>query len=139
MSLRQEMWELVLLLKKSGVTIILTTHYIAEAEEMADRIGVISAGKIILIEEKKELMKKLGTKELFLELKNPLQEIPESLSEYDLKLSDDKSGITFTYDVKKQNNGIAELLAKVTENGIIYQDLKTSQSSLEDIFIQLLK
>lgn len=138
-NLRQDMWDLVLELKKSGVTIILTTHYIAEAEEMADRIGVITSGEIILVEEKQKLMKKLGTKELTIELSEPITSIPENLINYNLKLSDNGEVITFTYDIKKQHNGISDLLDKMKENNINYHDLKTSQSSLEEIFMQLVK
>ncbi|MFT6331703.1 MAG: ABC-2 type transport system ATP-binding protein [Lentimonas sp.] len=137
--LRKDMWNLVSNLRKSGVTIILTTHYIDEAEQMADRIGVIQAGEIILIEEKEVLMKKLGQKELHLELFEPIKEIPQDLSSSNLKLSADGQIIIFTYDATKKNNGIASLLEKMKQNGIIYQDLKTHQSSLEDIFIQLVK
>jgi ABC-2 type transport system ATP-binding protein len=133
------MWNLVADLRKSGVTIILTTHYIDEAEQMADRIGVIQAGKIILIEEKEVLMKKLGQKELHLELFEPIKEIPQNLASSNLKLSADGGVIIFTYDATKKNNGIANLLEEMKQNGIVYQDLKTHQSSLEDIFIQLVK
>ena len=138
-NLRKDMWNLVLDLKKSGVTIILTTHYIEEAEEMADRIGVITAGEIILVEEKNKLMQKLGKKELRIELSKQITSIPESLSDYDLKLAEDGQVLIFTYDTQKQNNGISALLDKMKENNIFYHDLKTSQSSLEDIFIQLVK
>ncbi|MFT5703467.1 MAG: ABC-2 type transport system ATP-binding protein [Rickettsiales bacterium] len=137
--LRKDMWNLVADLRKSGVTIILTTHYIDEAEQMADRIGVIQAGKIILIEEKEVLMKKLGQKELHLELFEPIKEIPQNLASSNLKLSADGGVIIFTYDATKKNNGIANLLEEMKQNGIVYQDLKTHQSSLEDIFIQLVK
>ncbi|MFT6107033.1 MAG: ABC-2 type transport system ATP-binding protein [Rickettsiales bacterium] len=137
--LRKDMWSLVSDLRKSGVTIILTTHYIDEAEQMADRIGVIQAGEIILIEEKEVLMKKLGQKELHLELFEAIREIPQDLESENLKLSADGQVIIFTYDATKKNNGIANLLEKMKQNGILYQDLKTHQSSLEDIFIQLVK
>lgn len=138
-SLRKDMWNLVLELKKSGVTIILTTHYIEEAEEMADRIGVITAGDIILVEEKKKLMQKLGKKELRIELSEQITSIPESLSDYHLTLAENGQVVIFTYDTQKQNNGISALLDKMKEKNIFYHDLKTSQSSLEDIFIQLVK
>lgn len=138
-NLRKDMWDLVSKLRDSGVTIILTTHYIEEAEEMADRIGFIRSGEIILIEEKDKLMKKLGEKELHLELSEPIKEVPKDLSDLDLKLSDNGQVIIFTYDAKKKNNGIASLLEKLKQSGIIYQDLKTDQSSLEDIFIKLVK
>jgi len=138
-NLRKDMWNLVAKLRESGVTIILTTHYIEEAEEMADRIGFIRSGEIILIEEKAKLMKKLGEKELHLELAEPIKEIPKDLASLNLKISKKGHEIIFTYDAKKQNNGIADLLEKMKKNGILYQDLKTEQSSLEDIFIQLVK
>jgi ABC-2 type transport system ATP-binding protein len=137
--LRKDMWNLVSDLRKSGVTIILTTHYIDEAEQMADRIGVIQAGEIILIEEKEVLMKKLGQKELHLELFEPIKEIPHNLASENLKLSEEGQVIIFTYDATKKNNGIAGLLENMKQNGIVYQDLKTHQSSLEDIFVQLVK
>jgi len=135
--LRKGMWQLVHELQKSGVTIILTTHYINEAEEMADRIGVINQGELILVDEKDHLIKKLGKKELHLELGYPLDMIPESLSNYDLKLSDDGKTLIFTFDTQKQNNGVAELLEQLKAQGITCSDLVTKQSSLEEIFIQL--
>lgn len=138
-NLRKEMWHLVSELRKSGVTIILTTHYIEEAEEMADRIGVITSGDLILVEEKKELLKKLGKKELHLSLTQPIQTIPEALCAFNLHLSDDGQTIIFTYDAKKHDNGIETLLEDMKQSGLFYQDLKTKQSSLEDIFIQLVK
>lgn len=138
-NLRKEMWDLVSKLRDSGVTIILTTHYIEEAEQMADRIGFIRNGEIIRIDEKEALMKALGQKELHLELFEPIKEIPQSLSDLNLKLSKDGQLIIFTYDSKKENKGISSLLEKLKENGIIYQDLKTNQSSLEDIFIKIVK
>lgn len=137
--LRKSMWQLVHKLQKSGVTIILTTHYINEAEEMADRIGIINAGELILIEEKNQLIQKLGKKELHLELTSPLTLIPPSLSSYDLKLSEDGKTLIFTFDIQKQNNAISELLEKLKEQGINYYDLVTKQSSLEEIFIQLVR
>jgi len=135
--LRKGMWQLVHELQKSGVTIILTTHYINEAEEMADRIGVINQGELILVDEKDHLIKKLGKKELHLELGYPLDMIPESLSHYDLKLSEDGKTLIFTFDTQKQNNGVAELLEQLKAQGITCSDLVTKQSSLEEIFIQL--
>jgi ABC-2 type transport system ATP-binding protein len=134
--LRRDMWEMVRKLRETGVTVILTTHYIEEAEEMADRIGVINKGKIILVEEKKELMKKLGKKELILTLSNPIK-IPESLSELHLSLSEDGTELTYTFDSKAQESGIPFLIKKLNEEGIVIKDLKTKESSLEDIFIQL--
>ncbi len=138
-NLRKEMWDLVSKLRDSGVTIILTTHYIEEAEQMADRIGFIRKGEIIRIDEKKSLMKELGQKELHLELFEPINEIPQGLSDLNLKLSKNGQVIIFTYDSKKESKGISSLLEKLKENGIIYQDLKTTQSSLEDIFIKIIK
>lgn len=138
-NLRKDMWNLVAQLRDSGVTIILTTHYIEEAEEMADRIGFIRSGEIILIEEKTKLMKKLSEKELHLELAQPITKIPQDLEDLNLQISKNGHEIIFTYDAKKQNNGISDLLEKMKKSGIIYQDLKTKQSSLEDIFIQLVK
>lgn len=135
--LRKSMWEQVHNLREMGVTIILTTHYIDEAEEMADRVGVINGGQIILVEDKATLMKKMGTKELTLELKTPLNDIPESIKNFDLKLDSEGGNLTYTYDTKKEENGISELLELLKENGIKYRDLKTKQSSLEEIFVQL--
>lgn len=137
--LRKSMWQLVHRLQKSGVTIILTTHYINEAEEMADRIGIINSGELILVEEKDRLIKKLGKKELHLELNSPLLRLPSSLSPYDLKLSEDGKTLIFTFDIQKQNNIVPELLEKLKDEGIAYYDLVTKQSSLEEIFIQLVR
>jgi len=137
--LRKSMWQLVHKLRESGVTIILTTHYIVEAEEMADRIGIINTGELILVEEKKHLMKELGKKELNLELKDPLKAIPIELSSYDLKLSEDGKTLVFTFDIEKQDNGISEILDKLKICGIICCDLSTKESSLEEIFIQLVR
>lgn len=135
--LRKNMWEQVSGLRKSGVTIILTTHYIEEAEEMADRIGVINKGQIILTEGKKELMQKFGKKELRLELYEAVTQIPESLSSYNLKIVDEGMGLRFTYDTKDRDNGVADLLDRLKENGIRCRDLDTKQSSLEEIFVEL--
>lgn len=137
--LRKSMWDQVHNLRKSGVTIILTTHYIDEAEEMADRVGVINRGEIILVEEKNILMKKLGKKELILELLKPLSAIPNGLAEYDLGLREKGHQLVFTYDTKRTEHGVADFLEKVREQGLIYKDLNTKQSSLEEIFIQLVK
>jgi len=134
--LRRDMWEMVRKLRKSGVTVILTTHYIEEAEEMADRIGVINKGKIILVEEKKELMKKLGKKQLILTLTNPIQ-IPPGIKDFHLDLSADGMELTYTFDSKANETGIAGLIKHLNEEGIVIKDLKTKESSLEDIFIQL--
>lgn len=133
--LRKDMWKLVRQLRESGVTIILTTHYIEEAEEMADRVGVINKGQIVLVEEKNALMKKLGSKQLILELQQPLAEIPGALKSYDLSL--DGSKLVFTYDSNNPNNGICDLLEQLKVDNIRYDDLNTKQSSLEDIFVNL--
>lgn len=137
--LRRDMWEMVRRLRASGVTIILTTHYIEEAEEMADRIGVISGGKIILVEDKAVLMEKLGKKQLSLHLQQPLTRIPDQLSEYHLELSDDGAVLLYTFDVKSEQTGIADLLRRLSEQGIDFKDLQSSQSSLEEIFVNLVK
>ncbi|MGB5082339.1 MAG: ABC transporter ATP-binding protein [Burkholderiales bacterium] len=135
--LRREMWNLVRSLQASGVTIILTTHYIDEAEEMADRIGVIHKGRIILVEEKTELMRKLGRKQLTLQLHEPLAGIPPALSAYKLELSKDSCELTYTYDERVDRVGIPALLAGLAGAGIRFRDLHTTQSSLEDIFVTL--
>ena len=137
-NLRKDMWEQVRALKKSGVTIILTTHYIEEAEEMADRIGVINHGEIIVVDDKKELMKKLGRKQLILDLKSPLASVPSGFSET-LTLNAEKTQLTYTYDTVKGDSGIPELLAALSSKGIVYKDIHTETSSLEDIFIKLVK
>lgn len=137
-SLRQDMWKQMRALQESGVTIILTTHYIEEAEEMADRIGVINNGEIIVIENKDDLMKKLGSKQLILELQDPLHFIPSSLSKWTLELSSDKSRLTYTYDSTKENS-IPDLLSAICSAGILFKDIQTKQSSLEEIFIKLVK
>lgn len=137
--LRKDMWNHVRDLRQSGVTIILTTHYIEEAEEMADRIGVMSKGELILTETKKELMKKLGTKELTLELKSEIESLPESVSNYNLKLAGQGSQIIYTYDSAKEDSGIPELLSLLENAGIIYKDINTKQSSLEEIFVKLVR
>ena len=136
-SLRKDMWSLVKELKDAGTTIILTTHYIEEAEEMADRIGIITKGELILVEEKTSLMKKLGTKELTLQLLHPLDEIPSDLGIPGLKLSADKFELSYTFESKSEQIGIADLLQKLSQHHINYKDLYTSQSSLEDIFVNL--
>ncbi len=137
--LRRDMWEVVRALRASGVTIILTTHYIDEAEEMADRIGVISAGELILVEEKTELMKKLGTKQLTLHLQAPLAHIPASLAAYNLALAGNGGDLIYTYDSKSARAGIATLLKDLDDAGVAFKDLQTTQSSLEDIFVNLVK
>jgi len=137
--LRRDMWQLVRSLRDNGVTIILTTHYIDEAEEMADRIGVISKGEIILVEEKAELMRKLGRKQLTLQLHPPLQQLPQALAAHDLRLSADGGELTYTYDAQAQRTGIPALLKDLADAGIAFKDLHTTQSSLEDIFVSLVK
>lgn len=135
--LRKEMWALVSRLRKTGVTVILTTHYIEEAEEMADRIGVISKGRIILVQDKKELMKSLGKKELILQIQDPLPSVPESLAHHHLQLSADGLTLTYTFDTQAEATGIAQLLRQLNEAGITCRDLNTRESSLEDIFVSL--
>lgn len=135
--LRRDMWEMVRELRKSGVTIILTTHYIEEAQEMADRIGVINKGEIILVEEKNALMKKLGKKQLILQLQNPLGTIPQELKTYNLELSEDQLQLIYTFDSQASETGIAALLKKMGDVGIDFKDLKTTESSLEEIFVRL--
>ncbi|HKA44187.1 MAG TPA: ABC transporter ATP-binding protein [Burkholderiales bacterium] len=137
--LRRDMWQLVRSLQADGVTIILTTHYIDEAEEMADRIGVISKGEIILVEDKVELMRKLGKKQLTLQLETPLERIPPRLSAYSLQLSGDRCELVYTYDAQADRGGIAALLKDLTVVGIRFKDLHTTQSSLEDIFVSLVR
>jgi ABC-2 type transport system ATP-binding protein len=136
-SLRRDMWGLVRDLKNMGTTVILTTHYIEEAEEMADRIGIIRKGELILVEDKKSLMKKLGKKELTLQLQTPLDAIPHELHIPGLMLSQDKFELTYTFDLNSNQIGIAELLQKLNENGVVFKDLHTKQSSLEEIFVSL--
>ncbi len=135
--LRRDMWGLVRLLRETGVTIILTTHYIDEAEEMADRIGVISKGQIILVEDKAHLMQKLGKKKLTLHLESPLQHIPPGLTAYQLALSGNGSDLTYTYDTQGDRTGITTLLKDLRDAGIRFKDLHTTQSSLEDIFVSV--
>ena len=137
--LRREMWQLVRRLRDNGVTIILTTHYIEEAEEMADRIGVISKGELILVENKIDLMRKLGRKQLTLQLQEPLPEIPAALSRYTLERSADGSELTYTYDADGDRTRIAGLLKELDDAGVRFKDLQTTQSSLEDIFVSLVK
>jgi ABC-2 type transport system ATP-binding protein len=135
--LRRDMWQLVRGLRDTGVTIILTTHYIEEAEEMADRIGVISKGELIVVEEKSELMRKLGKKQLTLQLQRPLAQVPPALDGRDLALSSNGCELTYTYDAQGARIGIAELLEDLADAGIQFKDLHTTQSSLEDIFVSL--
>jgi len=138
-NLRHDMWELVRSLRDSGVTIILTTHYIDEAEDMADRIGVINKGEIILIEEKKELMRKLGKKLLTLQLEKPLDHVPPELAAYNLSLSSDGSQLVYTYENDGERVTIISLLNALSEEGIQFKDIQTTQSSLENIFVNLIK
>ena len=138
-NLRQDMWQLVRSLQSDGVTVILTTHYIDEAEEMADRIGVISNGKLIVVEEKAELMRKLGRKQLILQLQESLDRIPAALAAYRLDLAGDGSELTFTYDTQLGRTGIVALMNDLNAAGIRFKDLHTTQSSLEDIFVSLVK
>ena len=135
--LRRDMWNMVRSLRESGVTIILTTHYIEEAEEMADRIGVISKGEIILVEEKTALMRKLGKKRLTLHLHAALERVPDALDAYRLELSPDRHGLVYTYDTQGERTGITALLRDLTAAGIGFKDLHTDQSSLEEIFVSL--
>ena len=135
--LRRDMWEMVRKLRENGVTIILTTHYIEEAEQMADRIGVIAKGEIILVEDKVVLMEKLGKKQLTLQLQAPLTSIPSELAAYDLELSDDGSKIVYTFDARHEGTGIAGLMRQLAASGVDFKDLQTKQSSLEDIFVSL--
>ena len=136
--LRHEMWKLVGELRESGVTIILTTHYIEEAQSMADRIGVIDKGELILIEDKAVLMRKLGRRQLTLQLHDPLEQVPDALSDLPLELSADRRVLTYTFDVQ-DDRGIASLLKRLGEHDIAFTDLHTSESSLEDIFVSLVK
>jgi len=138
-NLRRDMWRLVCRLRESGVTIILTTHYIDEAEEMADRIGVIRRGEIILVEDKVELMRKLGQKQLTLHLQQPLVEVPARLAAYRLALADGGNDLVYTYDTDGARGGIASLLQDLDDAGIRVRDLKTDQKSLEDIFVGLVR
>jgi ABC-2 type transport system ATP-binding protein len=135
--LRKDMWQVVRDLRDSGVTIILTTHYIEEAEDMADRIGVINKGQIILVEDKAELMRKLGQKQLALHLQKKLDAVPAELSAYNLKLAADGMELVFTYDSQVERTGITGLLTDLNRAGIRFRDLQTTQSSLEDIFVGL--
>ncbi len=137
--LRKDMWRLVSKLRESGVTIILTTHYIEEAEEIADRVGVINNGELLLVEEKTELMQKLGRKQLTIELRKPITTIPESLDSYNLQLSDSGNNLIFHYDTRQDRTGITALMQAINHAGLALKDLHTSQSSLEDIFVDLVR
>jgi ABC-2 type transport system ATP-binding protein len=135
--LRREMWALVRRLRESGVTIILTTHYIDEAEEMADRIGVIHKGELVVVEEKATLMRKLGKKQLLLQLASPLSALPAALAEWPLALRNDGAELEYTFDSRQEHTGVPTLLRRLGELGIEFKDLQTRQSSLEDIFVSL--
>jgi len=137
--LRKDMWNIVRALRASGVTVILTTHYIEEAEEMADRIGVIDKGELIVVEEKNELMRKLGKKQLVLDLHARVTEIPSSLAAYGLELAAEGHRLVYTYDTRAERTGITRLLRDLSAAGITFKDLNTSQSSLEEIFVSLVK
>jgi ABC-2 type transport system ATP-binding protein len=137
--LRRDMWEMVRGLRASGVTIILTTHYIEEAEEMADRIGVISRGELILVEDKAVLMRKLGKRQLTLHLQEPLTAVPAGLEDYQLDLANDGAELVYSFDVQAESTGIAELMKRLAERGVDFKDLQTQESSLEDIFVSLVR
>jgi len=136
--LRRDMWNMVRRLREDGTTIILTTHYIEEAEEMADRVGVINKGELILVEDKTELMKKLGRKILHLQLAEPLAAVPPELADWNLQLSEDGATVTYEFDAKAERTGIPSLLTAMRDAGIAFKDLDTKQSSLEDIFVNLI-
>ncbi len=135
--LRRDMWALIGRLRDTGVTIILTTHYIEEAEEMADRVGVIARGELVLVEEKAELMRKLGRKQLTLHLVSGIEAVPPALASYGLEIAADGHALTYTYDTRAERTGITALLRDLSETGIRFRDLQTTQSSLEDIFVSL--
>jgi len=136
-TLRRDMWALVRQLRDGGVTVILTTHYIEEAEDMADRIGVIRQGELIVVEDKNVLMRKLGKKQLTLTLQHPMERVPESLARWPLALSADGHALTYSFDTQQEHTGIAALLRALGEHGIDFKDLHSSESSLEDIFVSL--
>jgi ABC-2 type transport system ATP-binding protein len=137
--LRKDMWELVRQLRNDGVTIILTTHYIEEAEEIADRIGVIKNGQLILVEDKATLMNQLGKKQLILDLKEPLTEMPSSMTGFNLQINNDGLQLVYSYDTTDEHSGISDLLQHLSTASIGFKDIKTDQSSLEDIFVSLVK
>ena len=137
--LRHDLWNVVRDLREEGVTVILTTHYIEEAEQLAERVGVINHGEIIVVEEKDKLMRELGKKQLVLHLYDELDSMPLQLSNYTLELSDNRRELTYTYDTKGEHTGITDLINDLRRSGIRFNDLKTSQSSLEDIFVDLVK
>ena len=135
--LRREMWEMVRQLREQGVTIILTTHYIEEAEEMADRVGIIRKGEIILVDRKEQLMQQLGRKQLTVHLAEPMQVLPAALQGLSLELADEGYSLVYTYDANQESTGIAELLRQLNDVGVEFKDLHSRQSSLEDIFVDL--
>jgi len=137
--LRRDMWDVVRSLRDAGVTIILTTHYIEEAEEMADRVGVISKGEIILVEDKTTLMTKLGKKQLTLQLDHPIETVPAELADYKLEVSEAGTELTYHYENEGEQRAIAGLLRRMNELGVTFKDLSTQQSSLEDIFVSLVR
>lgn len=135
--LRRDMWEIVAGLKADGVTIILTTHYIEEAEAIADRVGVISNGELLLVQDKEALMSQMGRKQLFIELQAAIGDVPESLNEYQLTLESNGSTLVYSYDTKADRTGITRLMSDLTAAGLVLRDIQTKQSSLEDIFVDL--
>ena len=137
--LRKGMWDVVRQLKQDGVTIILTTHYIEEAEAIADRVGVIRGGELLLVEEKETLMQRMGQRQLRVELMQPLEDIPEALSRYDLEYSADSQTLIYSYEANGERTGIASLFADLSKAGIVLRDIETKQSSLEDIFVGLVE
>ena len=137
--LRKEMWKLVESLRETGVTIILTTHYIEEAEAIADRVGVINQGEIIIVEHKNELLKKMGNKTLIVELQNEIIQVPKTLEKYNLKIGDNKTSLNYTYDLREKQTGITNLLQDIKDSGLRLRDLKTEQSNLEKIFVTLVR
>ena len=137
--LRKDMWDVIARLRESGVTVILTTHYIEEAEEIADRIGVINKGELLLVEGKNELIQRMGSKNLSIELQEPAKKIPASLSRFNLTLSNDGMQLNYIYDVRAQKTGIVDLLSELKKASFKLRDLQTSQSSLEEIFVNLVK
>ena len=133
------MWKIVNKLRNQGVTIILTTHYIEEAEEIAERVGVISNGELLLVEKKDELMESLGKKQLLIDLKEPVKKIPSILEKYNIELNEEGTQISYTYVVKDETADVSEVLHEITNSGLLLKDLKVDQSSLEDIFVDLVK
>ena len=137
--LRKDMWDIVADLKADGVTIILTTHYIEEAEAIADRVGIIAKGELLLVEEKAKLMARMGKKELAVQLTEPLDTIPKSLAKYELSQTHDKTSVVYTYDTRGERTGITQLLNDIAAAGLSLRDVSTRQSSLEDIFVTLVQ